>query len=90
MKRVWRGTWQPTYKSFEGWWRILDWPWRLSDIFGALFVFLGPLWIAMIIYYGYTDNPQKALAGAGIFSVLWLLLVLLAYWRGGEIKKPSA
>jgi hypothetical protein len=84
LRRVWRGAWKPTFKRSVEWWSLLDWPYRLREMFGALFILFAPLWIGMIIYYEYSTNPKKALFGAGVFSVLWVVLTLLAYWHGRE------
>ena len=38
LQRVWRGAWKPTYKPFTGWWYLLDLPYRLREVFCAIFL----------------------------------------------------
>jgi hypothetical protein len=59
-------------------------PRRLQDIVRAVFIFLGPIWTRFIIYEKYPINPKAVLDVAGIFSALWMLLVVFLVASAGN------
>ena len=84
-RRVWRGAWKPTYslRRERRWWHYIDyWGWRSQDIVGALYIFIAPLWIGFFIYEKYSTNPKATVALMAFMSSLWLVLVVLAYYKG--------
>ena len=83
LRRLWRGAWRPTYKPFTGWWYLLDVPYRIRDVFCALFLFfLGPPWIAYLLYEALMNNQKRLFAGVAVLGSIWLLLFVVAFFKG--------
>ena len=92
LRRVWRGAWRPIYEPTTGWWYLLDLPYRLRDVFCALFLFLfGPPWIGYLLYEVLANSQKHVLAGVIVLGLMWLLLFATAFLAGGSAPpKPNA
>jgi hypothetical protein len=56
----------------------------MRDLFGGLFIFIGPPWLAFLVYEKYSANPKATLVVVGTVGVIWLGLAYLAYLAGGD------
>ena len=88
LQRLWRGAWKPIYKPATGWWYLLDVPYRLRDVFCALFLFfLGPPWIAYLLYEALANDQKRLFAGVIVLGSMWLLLFVVAFFAGAPSRK---
>ena len=88
LARVWRGAWIGVALPPAGGWTWFDiavWP---RNAFGALFTFLGPLFIAAGMWCAASE--KQALVLAAIFLPLWLVTVAIAYCSGRTVSAVSS
>jgi hypothetical protein len=91
IRRTWRGAWKPTYKPNTGWWYLLDVPWRIRDVFCAVFLFfLGPPWIAFLCYEALARGEKRLFVGVAVLGAMWVVLFGVAYLAGGSTARRDA